>query len=174
MATRSRFNYKLALSVCARLGGNGIGKGDRVAARVWQIPEALGHQRIAKSHKDSERALSRPGQICGQGVRRLEPSAGNDDKLEIMEWVPEQFKATKAKPKKLSDFGAPSLLVDQTGGGGGSQEHQGLAYGWAWPIHHPSQRRVHIDQRACQRSPEQKRSDFFVRHPVIQSRANDE
>ena len=29
--------------------------------------------------------------------------------------MPEQFKATQAKPKKLSDFGAPSLLVDQMG-----------------------------------------------------------
>ena len=35
--------------------------------------------------------------------------------MEDLEWVPEQFKATHAKPKKLSDFGAPSLLVDNMG-----------------------------------------------------------
>ena len=91
------------------------GKGDSVAARVRQIPQALGHERIAKAHQDSVRSLSRPGQISGQGVRRLEPGAGSDDKLEDLDWVPEQFKATQAKPKKLSDFGAPSLLTDQMG-----------------------------------------------------------
>ena len=93
----------------------GVGKGDSVAAKVRKIPEALGTARIMQAHQDSLRSLSRPGQASGQGVRRLEPGAGHNDTLEDLDWVPDQFKATHAKPKKLSDFGAPSLLVDQMG-----------------------------------------------------------
>ena len=143
----------------------GVGKGDSVAARVRQIPEAFGQDRIAKAHKDSVRRLSRPGQISGQGCGATSPT------LEMMtHWKTSNGFLNNSRPPR-PNRNKPNRTIIRlrrclpAGGlnGGVSQGPQGLAYGWAWPICHPSQMRIHIALLASRRSPKQK---TLSGHPV--------
>ena len=84
-----------------------------VGRLIQSIPGQLGQTRVADAEKECLRSLSNSGGELA--LRRLEPKGRPADSLELLDWVPEDWKASRNVPEALRGLGAPHLLVSKVG-----------------------------------------------------------
>ena len=87
---------------------------DCIAKQLRGLVGHLGEKRVVSAEQECARAISWAG-ASAQVSKRLEPKGQPQDSLEIMEWVPEHWRAAKQMPEALRGMGAPQLLVSMTG-----------------------------------------------------------
>ena len=85
-----------------------------VGEKVRSVLEHIGMERIMAAEKDCVRVMSNTNTLVAS--KRMEPKGQPVDTLELMEWVPEHWRASKTMPEALRGMGAPKLLVSATGG----------------------------------------------------------
>ena len=84
-----------------------------VGDTIWGIVDGIGQKRIQAGEKDALRVMANSG--GDQAQKRLEPKGQPADTLELLEWVPEEWRANKIMPEALRGMGAPTLLVSKVG-----------------------------------------------------------
>ena len=87
--------------------------GDGIGQQIRDTVALMGTDRVATAEKECLRLLAASG--MGKAAKRLEPKGQPEDNIELLEWVPEHWRAAKMMPEALRAMGAPQLLVSMVG-----------------------------------------------------------
>ena len=87
-----------------------------VGQQIRDLVKHIGQARVNAAEAECVRSLQTAGGgSTGQATKRLEPKGQHQDSLELMEWVPEHWRAAKHMPEALRSWGSPKLMVSTIG-----------------------------------------------------------
>ena len=86
-----------------------------VGKQVRSIVEHVGVDRVAEAEKECLRAIANSG--ITNAKKQLPPKGQPSDTFELMEWVPEHWRASKIMPEQMRGMGAPRLYISMVGDG---------------------------------------------------------